>query len=160
MRNRNRHERVPLYLVDAFDDTLSSSSFLSSREGEEGSWNRTVETHSNKTFQYIDGLNPYTVYLFRVAAENALGYSKPGKESYPTLTLRERKLVIPSVANYFLVFYREVTKVGNTAFKTANEIGNRGSNICLSFGPISVKKLISAFANSFITFFYFQVPKI
>ena len=59
-----------------------------------------METHSNKTFQYIDGLNPYTVYLFRVAAENALGYSKPGKESYPTLTLRERKLVITSVANY------------------------------------------------------------
>ena len=88
------------YLLDAFDDTLSSSSFLSFREGEEGSWNRTVETHSNKTFQYIDGLNPYTVYLFRVAAENALGYSKPGKESYPTLTLRERKLVITSVANY------------------------------------------------------------
>ena len=95
-----RHERGPLYLFDAFDDALSSSSsFLSSREGEEGSWNRTVETHSNKTFQYIDGLNPYTVYLFRVAAENALGYSKPGKESYPTLTLRERKLVIISVAN-------------------------------------------------------------
>ena len=91
------------YLLDAFDDTLSSSSFLSFREGEEGSWNRTVETHSNKTFQYIDGLNPYTVYLFRVAAENALGYSKPGKESYPTLTLRERKLVITSVANYCIL---------------------------------------------------------
>jgi len=60
------------------------------KEGEHGLWNRTVETRSNRTFQYIDGLNPYTVYLFRVAAENALGYSNPGKESYPTLTLRER----------------------------------------------------------------------
>ena len=65
---------------------------LTYREGEDGSWNRTVETRSNKTFQYIDGLNPYTVYLFRVAAENALGYSKPGKESYRTMTLRDRKL--------------------------------------------------------------------
>ena len=64
---------------------------FSCREGESGSWNRSVETHSNATSQYIDGLNPYTVYLFRVAAENALGYSKPGKESYPTLTHRERE---------------------------------------------------------------------
>ena len=63
------------------------------REKEHGNdeWNRTLETHSNKTSQYIDGLNPYTVYLFRVAAENALGYSRPGKESYPTQTHRERK---------------------------------------------------------------------
>ena len=68
------------------------------REGESGSWNRSVETHSNSTSQYIDGLNPYTVYLFRVAAENALGYSKPGKESYPTLTHRERE-------SYFLLLY-------------------------------------------------------
>ena len=65
--------------------------FFFCREGESGSWNRSVETHSNATSQYIDGLNPYTVYLFRVAAENALGYSKPGKESYPTLTHRERE---------------------------------------------------------------------
>ena len=68
-----------------------SFSFVFCREGESGSWNRSVETHSNATSQYIDGLNPYTVYLFRVAAENALGYSKPGKESYPTLTHRERE---------------------------------------------------------------------
>ena len=66
---------------------------MTSREGELGDWNRTVETHSNRTHQYIDSLNPYTVYLFRVAAENALGYSRPGKESYPTLTLRESKLL-------------------------------------------------------------------
>ena len=70
------------------------------REGESGSWNRSVETHSNSTSQYIDGLNPYTVYLFRVAAENALGYSKPGKESYPTLTHRERE-------SYFLSYTAE-----------------------------------------------------
>ncbi len=62
-----------------------------SRETDEGEWNRSVETGNNKTSQYIDGLNPFTVYFFRVAARNALGYSRASKESYPTMTHRERK---------------------------------------------------------------------
>lgn len=61
------------------------------KEGEEeGDWNRTLETGSNTTSQYIDGLRPFTLYFFRVAAQNALGYSKASRESYPTMTHRER----------------------------------------------------------------------
>ena len=85
------------------------------REGESGSWNRSVETHSNSTSQYIDGLNPYTVYLFRVAAENALGYSKPGKESYPTLTHRERE-------SYFLFYCRTKIRLQHRCFPSFPDI--------------------------------------
>jgi hypothetical protein len=66
-----------------------SSSF---REGETSSgWSRTLETASNVTFLNVPDLQPFTTYMFRVAARNKLGYSKPSKESYPTMTHRERE---------------------------------------------------------------------
>ena len=64
------------------------------REGEEGEWNRTVETSTNSTSFTINDLNPFTIYFFKIEAKNLLGYSKPSLESYPTLTHRECKLII------------------------------------------------------------------
>ena len=62
------------------------------REGESSSaWSRTMETEDNATAHHVPGLQPFTTYMFRVAARNALGFSKPSRESYPTMTHRERE---------------------------------------------------------------------
>jgi hypothetical protein len=61
------------------------------REGEEGEWNRTVETATNSTSFTVKDLNPFTIYFFKIEARNQLGYSKPSLESYPTITHRERE---------------------------------------------------------------------
>ena len=75
------------------------------REGENGDWNRSVNSRTNTTSHYtIDGLNPFTLYFFRVAARNALGYSRPSKESYPTMTHRERKSIFSGKACVFPVW--------------------------------------------------------
>ena len=68
-----------------------NSTFLF-REGESsGAWSRTMETEDNATAHHVPGLQPFTTYMFRVAARNALGFSKPSRESYPTMTHRERE---------------------------------------------------------------------
>ena len=70
---------------------LLNSTFLF-REGESSSaWSRTMETEDNATAHHVPGLQPFTTYMFRVAARNALGFSKPSRESYPTMTHRERE---------------------------------------------------------------------
>ncbi|TRY71536.1 hypothetical protein TCAL_12498, partial [Tigriopus californicus] len=74
---RNHHHHVISYKI-----------FI--KEGETGSWDRTVETSSNLTRFHIKDLQPFTTYMFRVSAKNLLGYSKPSKESYPTMTHREK----------------------------------------------------------------------
>ena len=62
------------------------------REGESSSaWSRTMETEDNATAHHVPDLQPFTTYMFRVAAKNALGFSKPSRESYPTMTHRERE---------------------------------------------------------------------
>ena len=50
-----------------------------------------METEDNATAHHVPGLQPFTTYMFRVAARNALGFSKPSRESYPTMTHRERE---------------------------------------------------------------------
>ena len=60
------------------------------RIGENGDWDTTgFATLDNRTEYYIDKLQPFTVYSFRVIAVNAIGASQPSKESYYTVTLRE-----------------------------------------------------------------------
>ena len=78
----------------AFEKSLSL--FLSSREGESSSsssvaWSRTMETADNATSHHVPDLQPFTTYKFSVAARNALGFSRPSRESYPTMTHRERE---------------------------------------------------------------------
>lgn len=65
--------------------------FSSSRVGEDGDWNTldSIKTPNNGTHFKVEGLNPYTVYSFRVVAVNAMGASAPSKESYYMVTLRE-----------------------------------------------------------------------
>ena len=48
-----------------------------------------VATPDNKTHFTVHGLQPFTVYSFRVTAVSSLGTSFPSKESYYTVTLRE-----------------------------------------------------------------------
>ena len=50
-----------------------------------------METDDNATSHHVPDLQPFTVYMFRVAARNALGLSKASRESYPTMTHRERE---------------------------------------------------------------------
>ncbi|GFX11832.1 protein sidekick-1 [Trichonephila clavipes] len=56
-----------------------------------GEWESAmgIMTPDNKTSYHIIGLQPYTVYSFRVKAVNAIGASEPSKESYYMVTLRE-----------------------------------------------------------------------
>jgi len=61
------------------------------REGESGEWSRTLVTEGNATFMKVPELKPFTTYAFKVSARNSLGYSVAGRESYPTMTHRERK---------------------------------------------------------------------
>lgn len=51
-----------------------------------------IMTPDNKTSYHVIGLQPYTVYSFRVVAVNGIGASEPSKESYFMVTLREGKL--------------------------------------------------------------------
>ena len=72
--------------------TTQFNSIFFFREGESSSaWSRTMETEDNATAHHVPGLQPFTTYMFRVAARNALGFSKPSRESYPTMTHRERE---------------------------------------------------------------------
>ncbi|XP_034171588.1 putative receptor-type tyrosine-protein phosphatase mosPTP-1 isoform X3 [Osmia lignaria lignaria] len=64
---------------------------IETRIKEEGPWNATEEivTPNNDTYYTIENLRPFTVYSFRVSAVNAMGRSKPSKQSYYIFTLRE-----------------------------------------------------------------------
>lgn len=78
---------------------------LFSRVGEDGSWEakQGIQTVSNETTHQVTGLKPFTVYSFRVVAANAMGHSRPSKESYYMVTLREGKNTnILSNSSYFL----------------------------------------------------------
>ncbi|XP_055926868.1 tyrosine-protein phosphatase 99A-like isoform X1 [Argiope bruennichi] len=61
------------------------------RVGESGEWEESngIMTTGNGTSWQVIGLQPYTVYSFRVVAVNAIGASRPSKESYYMVTLRE-----------------------------------------------------------------------
>ncbi|XP_054161930.1 tyrosine-protein phosphatase 99A-like isoform X2 [Oppia nitens] len=64
---------------------------IHTRVGENGEWDtyNGIATLDNKTSYYVDKLQPFTVYSFRVLAVNAIGTSQPSKESYYMVTLRE-----------------------------------------------------------------------
>ena len=54
-----------------------------------------VYTNSSRATKYtVTQLQPFTVYSFHIAAINHVGRSRPSKNSYPAITLRERKLMI------------------------------------------------------------------
>jgi receptor-type tyrosine-protein phosphatase gamma len=61
------------------------------RVGEDGEWDVSngIQTQNNETNYQVTGLFPFTVYSFRVLAVNAMGRSRPSKESYYMVTLRE-----------------------------------------------------------------------
>ena len=50
-----------------------------------------IHTNSSTTSYTIENLQPYTVYSFQVSAVNHVGRSRPGRNSYPSITLRESK---------------------------------------------------------------------
>ncbi|ETN67444.1 hypothetical protein AND_000745 [Anopheles darlingi] len=59
--------------------------------GENGDWEQEppIDTKSSVAAYQVTGLQPFTVYSFRVVAVNKLGSSQPSKESYYFVTLRE-----------------------------------------------------------------------
>ena len=53
-----------------------------------------VYTNSSRVTKYtVTQLQPFTVYSFHIAAINHVGRSRPSKNSYPAITLRERKFM-------------------------------------------------------------------
>ncbi|OTF70572.1 hypothetical protein BLA29_004627 [Euroglyphus maynei] len=70
---------------------LSWAPSFNSHNSPNGDWDSMngISTLDNRTEYYIDKLQPFTVYSFRVIAVNAIGASQPSKESYYTVTLRE-----------------------------------------------------------------------
>lgn len=48
-----------------------------------------IRTNNSATKLSVEGLQPYTVYAFRVQAVNEVGQSRPSKQSYPAITLME-----------------------------------------------------------------------
>lgn len=72
------------------------------RVGESGEWDSSnaILTSDNGTSWQVIGLQPYTVYSFRIVAVNTIGDSRPSKESYYMVTLREGKLICTS---YFIL---------------------------------------------------------
>ncbi|XP_054722094.1 tyrosine-protein phosphatase 99A-like, partial [Uloborus diversus] len=73
------------------------------RVGEMGEWESAmgIMTADNKTSYHVIGLQPYTVYSFRVVAVNAIGASEPSKESYYMVTLREVPDGKPTITSAF-----------------------------------------------------------
>ena len=75
-------------LNDNHDPILSYKIYVrenSEKEPEE------MDTGLNQTRFLVTGLQPFTTYSFRVAAQNQIGTSLPSKESFQTQTHRERK---------------------------------------------------------------------
>uniref|UniRef100_A0A182XHN7 Uncharacterized protein n=2 Tax=gambiae species complex TaxID=44542 RepID=A0A182XHN7_ANOQN len=64
---------------------------IETRIGENGDWEQEppIHTKSSQAAHQVTGLQPFTVYSFRVIAVNKLGHSPPSKESYYFVTLRE-----------------------------------------------------------------------
>ena len=75
-------------LNDNHDPILSYKIYVRENSEEEA---EEMDTGLNQTRFLVTGLQPFTTYMFRVAAKNALGFSKPSRESYPTMTHRERE---------------------------------------------------------------------
>ena len=61
------------------------------RKGEETDWSdaSTVATGQNSTVYSVQGLHPFSVYSFKVAAVNGVGLSRESDQSYYMITLRE-----------------------------------------------------------------------
>ncbi|RWS27801.1 tyrosine-protein phosphatase 99A-like protein, partial [Leptotrombidium deliense] len=61
------------------------------RIGENEKWEAAtgVMTPDNRTSFQLIGLQPFTIYSFRLIAVNAIGASLPSKESFPMITLQE-----------------------------------------------------------------------
>jgi receptor-type tyrosine-protein phosphatase gamma len=51
-----------------------------------------IHTNSSTTIHELTMLQPYTVYSFKISAVNSVGRSKPSRNSYPAITLRESKI--------------------------------------------------------------------
>lgn len=76
-------------LNDNHDPILSYKIYVRENSAEEA---EEIETGLNQTRFLVTGLQPFTTYSFRVAAQNQIGSSPPSKESFQTQTHRERKI--------------------------------------------------------------------
>ena len=75
-------------------DVIFSHSWKAVSEDEEADFNyleQEIHTNSSTKLYTVEHLQPYTVYSFQVAAVNHVGRSRPSKNSYPSITLRESK---------------------------------------------------------------------
>ena len=77
-------------LNDNHDPILSYKIYV--RENSEAEAEE-MDTGLNETRFLVTGLQPFTTYSFRVAAQNQIGSSEPSKESFHTQTHRERESV-------------------------------------------------------------------
>ena len=70
-----------------------------------------VYTNSSRATKYtVTQLQPFTVYSFHIAAINHVGRSRPSKNSYPAITLRERKLMIFNSVFHTVIIKRKIQK--------------------------------------------------
>ena len=76
-------------LNDNHDPILSYKIYVRENSEDEA---EEMDTGLNQTRFLVTGLQPFTTYSFRVAAQNQIGTSLPSKESFQTQTHRERKM--------------------------------------------------------------------
>ena len=77
-------------LNDNHDPILSYKIYVRENSEDEA---EEMDTGLNQTRFLVTGLQPFTTYSFRVAAQNQIGSSLPSKESFQTQTHRERKIL-------------------------------------------------------------------
>ena len=99
-KNQSRNRKAWLFCFSYFNfssihyDVIFSHSWKAVSEDEEADFNyleQEIHTNSSTKLYTVEHLQPYTVYSFQVAAVNHVGRSRPSKNSYPSITLRESK---------------------------------------------------------------------
>lgn len=82
-------------------ETISFYLLFYRRVGMTSDFEERAATKGNQTSHNFIGLQPFTVYVFRIFAVNSFGVSKPSKDSFPIVTHPEGKNCKRKLIFYF-----------------------------------------------------------